>query len=295
MRHFSALILTVFCLACGATEPPETPGRLIVATSIPPHAWLIERIGGEAVEVHTVLRPGESPTTYQPSDLQVSRVLSSAAFFSAGVPFESGAWFDALDGLVEIVSLEDGVATRVMENHSHDHAGPVKAREGVASGKDPHAWLSPMRLMMQARTVTATLARLNSDHAAEFTANLEALVTELVELDRTIQTTLAPHRGRAFVVFHPSWGYFADDFGLQQIAIEIEGKQPTDAEITEIKRQMTDLGITVIYVQPQIAGQSAQALADSIDARVEILDPLASDVPSNLRRVTETITRGFDE
>lgn len=295
MRHFAALIPALFCLACGATEPPESPDRLIVATSIPPHAWLIERIGGDAVEVHTVLRPGESPTTHQPSDLQVSRVLSSAAFFSAGVPFESGAWFDALDGLVEIVSLDDGVATRVMENHSHKHADPPETLEDAASGTDPHAWLSPILLMMQARTVAATLARLDSDHAAEFNANLETLVTELVELDRSIQTTLAPHRGRAFVVFHPSWGYFADDFGLEQIAIEIEGKQPTDAEVTRIQRQMLDSGITVIYVQPQIAGQSAQALADAIDARVEILDPLASDIPANLRWVTDTIVRGFDE
>jgi len=284
-----------FGLACGAASPGDAPGRLIVATSIPPHAWLIERIGGEAVEVHTVLRPGESPTTHQPSDLQVSRVLSSAAFFSAGVPFESGAWFDALDGLVEIVSLEEGVATRIMESHSHEHTAPPETPEGTAAGTDPHAWLSPMRLMMQARTVTATLARLDSGHTAEFTANLETLVTELIELDRSIQTTFAPHRGRAFVVFHPSWGYFADDFGLEQIAIEIEGNQPTDAEVTLIKRQTSDFGITVIYVQPQIAGQSAQALAEAIGARVEILDPLASDIPANLRWVTDTIARGFDE
>jgi len=295
MRHYAALILALFCVACGATEPPESSGRLNVATSIPPHTWLIERIGGEAVEVHTMLRPGESPTTHQPSDLQVSRVLASTVFFSAGVPFESGAWFDALDGILEIVALEDGVATRIMKAHSHDHADPPGTRMRKTPGIDPHAWLSPRRLMMQARTVSVTLGRLDPDHAADFTANLETLLADLADLDRWIQTTLAPYRGRAFVVFHPSWGYFADDYGLDQIAIEIEGKQPTDAELTNIERQTTASGITVVFVQPQIAGKAAQALAGAISARVETLDPLAPDVSANLRQVTNAIVGGFHE
>lgn len=293
MRHFAALLLCLCCAACGAVDPDESPGTLVVATSIPPHAWLVERVGGEAVEVHTVLRPGESPTTHQPSDLQVSRVLSSAVFFSAGVPFESGAWFDALDGLLDIVSLHDKVATRVMEGHSHDHGRAPEDREDAHAVTDPHAWLSPSHLMMQARIVSETLGRLDPDHAEVFTANLDTLNAELGELDRWIRTALTSYRGRSFVVFHPSWGYFADDFGLEQIAIEIEGKQPTDAEVTEIKKQTAALGITVIYVQPQIAGKAAQALADAIGARVEILDPLAPDIAANLRRVATVLMDGM--
>ena len=109
-----------------------------------------------------------------------------------------------------------------------------------------------------------------------------------------IRDVLDPYRGRIFVVFHPSWGYFADDYRLEQIAIEIEGKQPSDAELTEIKRATATHGITVVYVQPQIAGQAAHALAEAIGARVETLDPLAPDVPANLRHVADRLRRGFD-
>ena len=294
MRRFAAFALILTSLACGGVDSTDPPSGLVVATSIPPHAWLIERIGGEAVEVHTVLRPGESPTTHQPSDLQVSRVLESRVFFSAGVPFESGAWFHSLDGLLEIVALQDGVANRVMEGHSHSHGTQSDDTGHPETGLDPHAWLSPMRLMMQARIVAATLSRLDPERAAVFAGRLESLVTELVELDRSIQTTMAPYAGRAFVVFHPSWGYFADDYRIEQIAIEIEGKQPTDAELTEIKRATAERGITVVYVQPQIAGQAAHALAEAIGARVETLDPLAPDIPANLRHVADRISRGFD-
>ena len=92
MRQLAFLLFVLIGLGCGAASPDKDPAKIIVATSIPPHAWLIERIGGDSVEVHTVLRPGESPTTHQPSDLQVSRVLSGRVFFRSGTPFESGAY-----------------------------------------------------------------------------------------------------------------------------------------------------------------------------------------------------------
>jgi zinc transport system substrate-binding protein len=282
-------VLALCCISCGAADQAENPSRLAAAASIPPHAWLVARVAGDSVEIHTLLGPGESPATHQPSDLQVSGILASDVFFSAGVPFETGAWFDALDGMLEIVPLGEGVATRIMAGHSHgdghtDHS---------AAELDPHAWLSPKRLAAQATTVAATLSRLDPDRADTYTANLEALVAELAELDAWIRSTLDPHRGRSFMVFHPSWGYFADDFGLVQIAIETEGKQPSDAELTRLTSSAETSMITVVYVQPQIAGQSARALAGAIGVRVETLDPLVPDVPANLRAVTETLVRGF--
>jgi zinc transport system substrate-binding protein len=97
------------------------------------------------------------------------------------------------------------------------------------------------------------------------------------------------------VVFHPSWGYFADDYGLRQLAIEVDGKVPSDAEISRLQRRARELGITVVYVQPQIAGQALHAVADSIGARVETLDPLAPDVIANLRQTATEIAGSFDD
>jgi zinc transport system substrate-binding protein len=96
------------------------------------------------------------------------------------------------------------------------------------------------------------------------------------------------------VVFHPSWGYFASDYGLHQLAIEVDGKVPSDAEISGLQRRARELGITVVFVQPQIAGQSLHAVAGSLGARVETLDPLAPDVIANLRHTTTKIAGSFD-
>lgn len=289
MRLTAALAIALIGCACGAGDPGETPPSLTVATSIPPHAWLIERIGGDDVVVQTVLRPGESPTTHQPSDLQVSRVLSGRVFFRAGVPFESGAWFRALEGHLDVVDLRSGVATRIMAAHGHG-AGDT---DHAVAAVDPHIWLSPRRLMVQARVITEALQQMDPDHASDYEARLTELISDLEELDAWIADSLAPLEGRAFVVFHPSWGYFADDYGLRQIAIEIEGKEPTDAELTRIQEETTALGISVVFVQPQIAGKSAQAIAGVLGARLETLDPLAPDIIANLRHTTEMIADGF--
>ncbi len=295
MRQLAFLLLVSIGLGCGAAGPDNAPTKIIVATSIPPHAWLIERIGGDSVEVHTVLRPGESPTTHQPSDLQVSRVLSGRVFFRSGVPFESGAWFRALEDHLEIVDLRDGVSTRTMDTHAHGEQSAEEPDHHLRLAVDPHIWLSPRRLVVQANHVAETLKRLDPAHETDYDTRLADLTTELGELDSWIENTLAPYRGRAFVVFHPSWGYFADDYGLRQVAIETEGKEPSDSELTGIQEQTRSLGVSVVFVQPQIAGKSAQAIAGVMGARLETLDPLAPDITGNLRRVTGAIAESLDD
>lgn len=288
------MVSAVGSLGCGAAGPANESGVMVVATSIAPHAWLVEQIGGERVEVRTVLRPGESPTTHQPSDAQVSRVLAARVFFSSGVPFEAGPWFNAVAGEVEVVDLRRGVATRTIEGHVHGHGDHATDPADAPNGLDPHTWLSPSRLSVQAGTVAETLQRLDPAHADGYADRLAALDSELAALDGSIRELLAPYRGRTFVVFHPSWGYFADDYGLVQVAIEIAGNQPTDAELTRLQQEIRRLGVSVIYVQPQIAGRSAAAVADAVGARLETLDPLAPDVVANLQRVARRLVDGFD-
>jgi zinc transport system substrate-binding protein len=218
-------------------------------------------------------------------------VLEARVYLRCGVPFESGPWFRALAGELEIVDLRDGVPSRQMA-HFHGADG-TDFSAGDTPAVDPHIWLSPARLAIQARTVAETLQRIDPDHTARYSAGLDQVLMDLERLDVEIAGTLAPFRGRSFVVFHPSWGYFADDYGLTQLAIEIEGKEPTDAELTRIQRRARGVDVSVIFVQPQISGRSARAVADVIGARLETLDPLAPDVVANLRHAADAIVGGF--
>lgn len=293
---FVAAGLLLWLAGCGPAAQPPAAGPLLVGVSILPQAWLVKAVGGPQVETVTLVAPGDNPHTYQPTDDQVSRLMRAAVYFRLGVPFESGPWFQALQssGRVRIVDLRQGITLRAMEEHD-TQGSPASAggRDEAVEGKDPHIWLSPRLLKIQAGTVARTLMELDPSHADVYRQGLQKLQSQLDELDREISRRLAPYRGRAFFVFHPAWGYFAADYGLKQVAVEVEGKEPSDRELTEIQRLARASGVKAVIVQPQIYGSAARAVAAAAGGRVETVDALSGDPPAEFRRMAEVLQRAL--
>ena len=188
---------------------------------------------------------------------------------------------------LRIVDLRDDLAMVPMSEHSHSHGHHGHSHRD--DGLDPHVWLSPQRLVAMAERIARELAEADPDRHSVYEEGRVRLVAELEALDAELRDRLAPLDGMSFIVFHPSWGYFADDYGLRQVAIEIEGQQPSESELTQLAREARELGARAIFVQPQITGRSAQAIATVVGAEVVTIDPLASDVAENLRRVADVL------
>lgn len=260
----------------GVAPVVTAAGPVAVAVGIPPHAWLIEQIGGDHVSIEVMVAPGESPETYMPSDVQVTRLMRSQIYFRAGVPFESGPTFEAVrsSGRFRIVDLTEGIE--------------------IVAG-DPHIWLSPRLLIPQARRVAAALAGIDPDRRGTFEEQLTLLEARLAELDRRIEERLRPFTGRSFYVFHPSWSYFARDYGLVQVAIEREGKEPSDHELTALLNQARRDRVTTVFLSPQIHSRAASAFAAGLGARVEQLDPLPTDLATGLAATADKLERAFRE
>jgi len=257
-----------------AMDGPQRPGPRRVFVSLPPQEWLVESIGGPMFEARALVGPGDSEETYSPSDAQVSEALRAEVFFRIGASFEEAPWFRALAAVrrIEIVDTRAGVE--------------------LESG-DPHVWTSPRLLAIQARTVAATLARLEPARASEIDRRLAAVERELESLDRELATLLAPHRGRAFFVFHPTWAYLARDYGLRQIAVENEGKEPGDRDLTRVFALARSERPRSFFVDRQVAGRTAESVAAAIGVPVVRLDALAVDVPANLRAVAHRLIESF--
>ena len=172
--------LFLFLAGCSDTPEPNGDGRLAVSVSIAPQAWLVEEIGGEHVDVSVLVKAGESPATFQPSDAEVSRVTRSKLYFRIGVPFENGPWFEALASSrgPRVVDARQGIELRSIEGHSHDDHD-----HGSESG-DPHIWLSPPLLQIQARTIAVALTEQDPAHREEYAARLATLEERLAALDR---------------------------------------------------------------------------------------------------------------
>lgn len=272
VRVLLSALLSILAVAGSGWAGSE----LDVVVSVVPQRWLVQAIGGDRVSVAVLVQPGESPATYMPTDAQVTSLMRAALYLRIGVPFEKGPWFAAISKLesLVIVDLRQGIAMR---------------------GDDPHIWLSPRLLSVQAQTVADALTQADPDNRFQYQENLANLVRELAELDARIRRRLEPYSGRELFVFHPSWGYFASDYGLEQVAIEVGGREPSDSELTALQQRARRVGTKTVFVQPQIHGRAARAFAESIGAHLEVLDPLAADVSANLLTTADKLVQAFSE
>ncbi|MBD3367508.1 MAG: ABC transporter substrate-binding protein [Candidatus Eisenbacteria bacterium] len=166
--------------------------------------------------------------------------------------------------------------------------------EDTAGLKDPHVWLDPDLVKIQADVIARTLKRLDPGNAETYDANLERFSAELDSLDEAISDALAPLEGSRLYVFHPSFGYFAEAYGLVQVPVETAGREPGGRQLAELIEKARTDGARVIFVQPQFSTDAAEAVADAIDGAVVPIDPLARDYASNLRRVAREIRDGLE-
>ena len=268
---------------------PADSHAIVAMVSIQPQEWLVEQIGGDRVEVAALVGPADSPATFQPTDAQMTRLMSSDIFFTIGVPFEQGRWLEAVkaSGRVPVVDTSEGIVRIPFGVEVSDSP----RRQDL----DPHIWLSPSLLKIQAATIAGELSIADPGSASFFDSNLRRLESELDDVDRRIESRLSLFHGDAFFVFHPSLGYFAQEYGLRQVAIEIEGKEPSDRELTALQREARELNVRTIFVQEQIHSRSADAVAAAVGARVVLINPLERDVLSNLTAVSDLLVNALQE
>ncbi len=301
-RSLAPLALLVLLLALLALPAPVACGdRPLVFVSIPPQRYFVTAIAGDLVDVSIMVMPGASPATYEPTPEQMRRLTEARAYFAVGVPFES-AWlkrFASANPAMPVIHTEAGIAKMPMAVH-HDHDGPSREPDPPPDHDhhgilDPHVWLSPELARGLAQHTCQGLMAMDPAHAATFEANLAALLKDMDALDADISKVVEtiPEAKRTFMVFHPAWGYFARQYELRQVPIQSEGKEPGPRQLAHIVRQGRDMGIGVVFVQPQFSDRSARVIATEMGARVIPLDPLAEDWDANLRAAAEAFRRAL--
>lgn len=294
-------LVTLGCLLAGCAKSAEAPkpsdGRVPVFVSIVPQATFVKKIGGDAVDVEVMVKPGYEPAAYDPAPSQMRELDRAEVYFAIGVPFEAGQMprIRSVAPKLWIVKTQDGVPRRRMAEsgaQAEDDKAHGEAHDAHA-GYDPHIWLSPKLVKIQAATICRALSKLRPKRKATFEANLRKFDAELDALDKELAKTLAPIRGRSVFVFHPAFGYLCDAYGLRQRAVEIQGKSPGPRQLAALIRHAKREGVSVIFVQPQFSGQSAAVVAKAIGGAVVPLDPLAADYVGNLRAMAKIIRKGL--
>lgn len=278
----------LFLMAVHADAAP-----ISVFVSIPPQRYFVQQIGKDRVSVQVMVRPGASPATYEPKPVQMAAIANADVYFSMGVPFED-VWLEkiaAANPKMRIVATDHGIEKIPMATHHHDHGRDLEEHHhGSGKGQghflDPHVWTAPLLVIQQARTIATALKQIDPVYQRKYEANYTTFAEALTQLDRELREALEEFENRKFMVFHPSWGYFARAYGLLQVPVEVEGKSPKPAHLHNIIEHARRDNIRAVFVQPQFSTKSARTIAAAIGATVVVADPLAEDWADNLRRQT---------
>jgi len=274
------LLLVVSILAAGCTQPAGVTGPepLNVAVTLPPQAEMVREVGGDHVVVQIVVPPGADPHTFEPTAGEIVRLSDSTLYFRVGpglLPFE--------DVLVDrLREIEPGI---VVIDSSEGISLLTSTDPDDRGSPDPHIWLSLRNAEIMTTHVRDALMEADPANADEYRANSDDYISRLQETDVEIRQVLIGSGVRYILVTHPSWGYFARDYGLTQVAIGEEGKEPTARELEQLVNRAETENIRVIFAEPEFSIRGAEVLAEEINGTVVLVDPLAERYLENMRKV----------
>jgi zinc transport system substrate-binding protein len=287
-------VFSLLAFSC-AQKRVQQDERPVVFVSIVPQKYFVDKISGGTINCLVMVPPGTNAHSYEPHPAQMALLSKSKAYFSIGLEFE-GPWLPKFatlspamrivhtDSLVPKIAMDKGPgAASAGDRHSHD-----------MGGLDPHIWLSPALVKIQASTIAAALGEIVPLHRDTFKKNCDIFLHDIDSLEKQLRQLLpcdsaALLHPKVFLVFHPTWGYFAKDFCLKQVAIEAEGKEPNPRLMKSILDTAKSYGIRMVFVQPEFSRKSAEVIAHELGANVLDADALAYDWPNALLSLAQRI------
>lgn len=249
-----------------------------VAVSIIPQKTFVEAVGGKMVDVITVIPPGYSPSNYAPTARQIIDFSTSLVYFTVGVPAETS------NILPKMSRNAPNVAVIRLENIVDAQYEP---RYFSKENRDPHIWLSPKRVVVMIEAIRDSLSAIDEKNDAYYRQNAQDYIKDLNELDKMIRKKLSSIENKGFFCFHPSFGYFADDYSIKMYALEENGKQATPARLMEMIELAKEKDYKVIFYQAEIDSSQTEAFASEIGGKALQLNPLASDYMTNLMSMAQ--------
>ena len=300
MRHYThyflALVGLLLFAACGGKR--QRAERMIAVT-IEPQRYFAERIAGEHFAIHCVVPAGQSPETYDPTPQQMVQIGQSEAYLRIGhIGFEL-AWMDAIaqnNPQLQIFDLSEGMPLlQGEEEEEHAHAHEVEAAEAHHhhhGGVDPHIWSSIHGARIVAQNTLTALQTLDPTHADDYAANYQQVVAVIDSTEAVINTLLKPLAHRSFIIYHPALTYLAAEYEMQQLCIEMDGKEPSPAQLKALVETAQEHQTKVVFVQQEFDQKNAELIAKETGCQLTPINPLAYDWSREMIRIAKALADG---
>ncbi len=246
----------------------------IIAVTIVPEQTFVEAVCGDLAEVITMVPPGNSPENFEPTPQEMEQFSKASLYFSIGVPTEKANILPNA-GNVKVIALQDAVSAEYPE------------RTFESGERDPHIWLSPKRAVVIVKTIAKDMCELDPSNADTYNSNAQTYIDQLNDLDQSIKDALNGVQSKKFIVYHPAFGYFADDYGLTMYALEEDGKKATAKHLQEMVDLAKKENIKVIFYQEEIDSSQSAAFAEEIGGKTTQLAPLAANYIENIKSMAD--------
>lgn len=280
MQKIATFIICTL-LIVGCTTKSDSDKKTIFVT-ITPMQSIIEEITAGDFDIEVIVPKGASPETFEPTPKQVTSFSDAELIFSTGIIDFEQSLIERISGDAEVVNLSNGIELIAGScshgNHQHKH------------GVDPHIWTSPRAL----RTMVTNAHKAIMAHypdSVKYTEATGRLLERINKLDNYCATRIKAEGVEAMMIYHPAYTYYARDYGIEQIAIEHDGKEPSLRQTTALIEKAKEHGVKAILRQPQYSEDKVRAIANDAGAEIITTDPLAEDILGEIERVTEIICR----
>jgi zinc transport system substrate-binding protein len=286
MRKLFLLLITGLLISCGRNS--NDSGK-IITVSIAPFKYFVEQIAGNDFTVNIMVPAGADPHTYEPFPQQIDKLRRSVAYISNGyLGFEMN-WLDRFyeaNPTMKKLSLGDGIDVLTTEHH---HSGEHM------EGADPHYWVSPLNALIIASSVKGLLTQLNPSQKDKYEANYKLLILKISEVDNKARELFSAVPNRFFMIYHPNLAYVARDYGLEEIPVEFEGKEPPPSRMKELIDRARKDNIKTIFVQMEYDSKNAKAIAGEIGAHIVLIDPLSENWLKSTTDIIDALYKSFIE
>lgn len=282
-----ATMLIICLLAIGCKQQTNNTSLPTLSVSIEPQRYFAEKIAGNKFTIQTLVPEGSSPESFDPTPAEMVTFSKSKAFFAIGMfPFEE-RWSKNLKNTNPHILLSD--CKQIVEQTSL-HSQCSHDKNGHAHGDhDPHIWNSPALVMQMAENIYRGIIQIDPANEAYYTSNFRSLQSEVATTDSLVKATLATARTRTFIIYHPALAHFAEHYGLQQMAIEHNGKSPSPAQMAALIRQAKSQNIRTVFIQPEFDKKNAEIVARELNANILQINPLAYNWSAEMIKIAKAI------
>jgi len=289
-RILSLILIAAFLMGCSVVTPAPVKDKLQITVSIAPQAWLVKALTGELAVVQSMVNVGDDPHTYEPKPSQMKTLAQTDIYFTIGVEYER-AWMPRLsnsNSMMRVVDTTLGVdllTSGIGLNGSNAQAGE----------SDPHIWFSPQRMKVVAKNMAEALVSYNPVNKSTYDKNLAILLEKIDAVDAGVKEALKNVKHKEFLIMHPMLAYFAMDYGLVQLPVEIGGQEPTPGELAQLLELAHKYQIKTLYVQRNTSVKMAETVTKALGiSQIFEVEPLVEDWPANMLKIASLLAEGLN-